>query len=196
MHRWRRVFLLGLAGCAPAAAQVELRLHFSALQRMLASQVFTQDGRKYVKGKTDTQCNFAYLENPRVGGEQTRLRIEARFTGRTAMDLFGKCVGMGDSFEVAIYALLHYKDGSVVFRNVMVESYGNDGFYKRRVRRAMARSLERDFRYPLASEARRILEQNRVSPDYRQELSNVEVTSIEVEKDSVVFKVRFHLAVK
>ena len=40
--------LLSLA--AFDAGAVEVHLQFGALERMLAKQVFTQDGRKYVKG--------------------------------------------------------------------------------------------------------------------------------------------------
>ncbi|MBM3810566.1 MAG: hypothetical protein FJW20_02905 [Acidimicrobiia bacterium] len=184
------------AGAAPAAAQVEIRLHFTALERMLASQVFTEEGRKFVKGKTEQQCNFAYLEKPRVGHEQSRLRIRARFTGRSAIDLFGKCVGLGDSFDLTIFTHLHYKEGSAVFRNVMVESYGKDSFYKRRVRQTIARSMERDLRYPLAAEARRVLEQGGARTGYKPELSNFDVSSIEVTPSAVVFRLRFHLDVK
>ncbi|MBK5293961.1 MAG: hypothetical protein JJE04_20085 [Acidobacteriia bacterium] len=196
LHIFRLLALL-LAVCLPSAhAQVLLHMHFSTIQRMLASQVFTQDGRKFVKGQSDKQCSFAYLENPVVGSEQGRLRIRARFSGRSAFDLFSKCVGLGDAFDLSILATPQYKTGSVVFKNVMVESYGPDRFYKKQVRRVMAASLERDFRYPLAAEVRRVLEHGELAAGFRRELSDFDVTSIYVAQDSVVLSLRFHLAVK
>ena len=36
------------------------------------AQVFTEDGRRYVKGSKDKRCNFAYLENPRIGAANGR----------------------------------------------------------------------------------------------------------------------------
>ena len=44
---------------APAARAVELDLRFGALERILAEQLFTQGGRRYVRGDKTNQCNFA-----------------------------------------------------------------------------------------------------------------------------------------
>jgi hypothetical protein len=80
---WLRALLLPPGAGGPAGA-VELHLRFGALERMLAEQVFTQDGRRYVHGSRVNQCNFAYLERPQIREEDGRLRIRARFTGWTA----------------------------------------------------------------------------------------------------------------
>ena len=52
------------------AGAVELHLQFAALERMLAEQVFTQEGRRYVRGTKQSKCNFAYLEKPQVRGHK------------------------------------------------------------------------------------------------------------------------------
>src|ERR1019366_9160803 len=83
---------------------VELQLYFSALQRILAGQVFTEEGRLYVRGDRKNKCNFAYLEKPAVSADSGRLVIRARFSGRSSQSLFGRCFGMGDSFDVLIGA--------------------------------------------------------------------------------------------
>ena len=70
----------------PALAQVELHLTFGVLQKVIAAQVFTDQGRKYVKGSKDKRCSFAYLENPRVGEADGRLLVRAKFSGRSAWD--------------------------------------------------------------------------------------------------------------
>ena len=61
---------------------------------MLARQVFTQDGRRYVHNDKTNKCNFAYLEKPQVRGGGGKLNIRARFTGRSAVNMFGQCVGL------------------------------------------------------------------------------------------------------
>ena len=82
---------------APPAQAVELQLKFGALERMLADSVFTQEGRRYVHGNKGNKCNFAYLEHPDLRGDASgRLNVAARFSGRSALDLFGRCIGMGD----------------------------------------------------------------------------------------------------
>jgi hypothetical protein len=184
-----------LAWAACASGQVELRIEFPALERMLASQVFTQDGRKYVKGKTDDACNYAYLENPKVGVEKGRLRIQSKFGGRTGFKLV-KCLSIADLFDVTILATPQYKDGFVVFKDVMVESYGKDTFYRRAIRTRMAGAMESTFRYPLSAEVKRILEQTRASKDYQQLLSNFHVTSIWVALDAIVLQLQFRLTVR
>src|SRR5690242_3426467 len=87
------------------AANLELR--YGALERLIAEQMFTQEGRRYVRGTPGARCQFAYLEAPHIGaaeGPAGRLRLDARFSGRSAMDLFRRCIGMGDSFDLTIQA--------------------------------------------------------------------------------------------
>ena len=158
-HAWAR--WLGAAmvlACALPARAVELRLQFGALERMLAEQAFTQEGRRYVHGDRTAKCNFAYLEKPRVQGDAGKLRIRARFTGRSALNMFGQCVGLGDAFDVAITTRPVYKDGNIGLADVTVTSDGHTGFYIRRVCAALAASLARDFHYPVAAEAKKALE--------------------------------------
>ena len=52
---------------------------------MLAEQVFTQEGRRYVRGTKAAKCNYAYLEKPQMRGENGLLRIKANFSGRSAL---------------------------------------------------------------------------------------------------------------
>ena len=162
---------------APARAEVELSVHFTALRRMLADQVFTQDGRRYVRGTKDNRCNFAYLENPDLEADNGRLRVKARFTGRTAWDVFGRCVGLGDAFDVRITGTPQYRDGFIGLRDVSVDPCGRDGYYIRHVSAALKKSLERDFRYSAAEEARRVFEADS-SPAYRRQLGRFNVIAI------------------
>lgn len=116
--------LLTLLCLAPAARAIELRIQFAALERMLGEQVFTQDGRRYVHNDQANKCNFAYLEKPRVQGQDGKLRMRARFSGRSALNMFGRCVGLGDAFEVIITALppVDTRTARRVVRNLMVSS--------------------------------------------------------------------------
>jgi hypothetical protein len=187
--------VLALA-CAPPARAVELRLQFGALERMLAEQVFTQEGRRYVRGDRAAKCNFAYLEKPRVQGEAGKLRIRARFTGRSALNMFGQCVGMGDAFDVVITARPAYKDGNIGLADVAVTSDGRTGFYIRRVCTAMAATLARDFRYPVAAEAKKVLEDPGPQSQYRRELRSFRVTDIQVTGEALILAIDFELTVK
>lgn len=190
MHRLAFLFLLTLP-----AQGIELQLYFSALQRLLAAQVFTQDGRLYVQGNAQNKCSFAYLENPVISAAVPKLVIHAKFSGRSARNLFGRCMGMGDSFDLAIAAIPFYKDGAIMLRDIKVDSPNKDGFYIRRVRAAIADSLARQFSYSVAADAKRILEQKR-DPLYNQELHQFNITGIRIAADSIIVGLDFQLAVK
>jgi hypothetical protein len=187
------IFLLLSGGSLRA---VELHIQFGALERMLGEQLFTQDGRRYVHGSQTTRCNFAYLEKPRIRGEAGRLRIGARFTGRTALNVFGQCVGLGDAFDVVILARPQYKAGNIGLSDVTASSDGKTGYYIRRVCDALQTSLARDFRYPLADAAQRMLEDSTGQPAYRRELRNFSVPEIRVSADALVLVLDFELTVK
>jgi hypothetical protein len=186
-----------LALCAsPLANAVELHLSFGALERMLAEQVFTQEGRRYVRGDKSNRCNFAYLESPRVGAEAGKLRIRARFSGRSSVNMLGQCVGLGDAFNVVIDARPQYKGGAIRLTDVVASSDGKTGFYIRRVCTALQVSLARDFAYPLENTARDLLENAGAQPGYKREMRKFNVPEIRIAQDAIVLVLDFELLVK
>jgi len=182
------LLLLALSRCAAA---VELHIQFGALERMLAEQVFTQEGRRYVRGGKTNKCNFAYLEKPRVSGEGGRLRMKARFTGRSALNVVGQCVGLGDAFDMVITAVPVYRNGAIALQEVKVTSEGRSGYYIRRVSEAMQASLARDFHYALEAEARKMLEGAGASPGYKREVRGFLAPDVRVASDALVLRVDF-----
>jgi hypothetical protein len=178
------------------AHAVEIHIQFAALERMLGEQLFTQDGRKYVRGSSATKCNFAYLEKPHFQGADGKLRIRAKFTGRSALNMFGQCVGLGDAFTAAITAVPQYRDGNIGLANVAAVSDDHTGYYVRRVCAALSSSLARDFRYPIGAAAKSALEEPGAQPNYPRELRNFRVTEIRVTNDALVLVVDFELTVK
>ena len=187
------ILLLALSRCAAA---VELHIQFGALERLLTEQVFSQEGRRYVHGSKANKCNFAYLEKPEVRGEGGRLRIKARFTGRSALNLVGQCVGLGDAFNLVITALPIYKNGAIGLQEVKVTSEGKSGYYIHRVCESMQASLAKDFKYPLEAEAQKMLEGAGAQPGYKREVRRFTVPDIRVTNYALVAQVDFELTVK
>jgi hypothetical protein len=190
------IFLLLLALCARPARAVELHLQFGALEKMIAEAVFTQDGRRYVHNDKSNKCNFAYLEKPQIQGAGGHLRIRAKFTGRAALNVIGQCVGLGDAFMVVVTATPQYRNGNIVLQNVVATSEDKTGIYIRKVCTILGASLERDFKYPLAAEAKRILEDSSGQPGYKRELRDFQVSAISVTDDALVIQADFALIVK
>ena len=184
-----RCFALLLLIAAHARA-VELHIQFGALERMLAQQVFTQEGRRYVRGDKTQRCNFAYLEAPKIEGDAGRLRIRAKFTGRSSLNVLGQCVGPGDAFVVVVTARPQYRDGRLRLQDVAATSDGKTGFYIRRVCTGLQTSLEKDFQYPLEAEAKRLLEEG------GREVRGFKVPDVRVSGDALVLVIDFELRVK
>jgi hypothetical protein len=182
------------AGAAHAA--VLLELDFSVLERALARQAFTTEGRRYVKGSKDTRCSFAFLAGPKIGGVNGQLAVKARFSGRSALDLFNRCIGVGDDFDLTIFATPYYKRGKLALKDVTVQTSGKDSLYIRRVRQALAGSIGKEFSYPLEETARNMLEEQRTGAGYRQSMSSFEVYRVTITAHALVLTLDFRFTVK
>ncbi len=190
-----RLFLLSACTLLSARA-VELRIQYNALERMLAETVFTQDGRRYVRGDQKNKCNFAYLEKPKVRGKDGKLVIRARFSGRSSVNAFGVCVGLGDAFDAVITAMPAFRDNNIVLTAVSAASDGKTGIYIRRVCAAMSASLGRDFRYPISQQFQKALEDTSILPAYPRQIRNFDVPQIRVGDDELVLALDFIITVR
>lgn len=191
-------FALFMVLCATSSFAADLELRYGALERLVAQQLFTQDGRRYVKGTPKAKCQYAYLEAPRFSAldkEAGRLKIAARFSGRSSLDVFGRCVGMGDSFDLTITASPVARKGAIAMDNVQVTTL-RDSFYIRRVRQALTESFSKQFKIDVRDQAKTLLEQPRENATYQQELSSFDLAEVKVTADALVLVVEFKLVVK
>src|SRR5207244_353229 len=122
---------------------------------------------------------FAYLEKPRIGEDNGLLRVSARFSGRTAFDLLGGCIGLGDSFDLTIVAAPVVRKGAMGFKDVKV-STTKDSYYVRRVRAALTQAFQKDVKIEVKDQARKILEQTRDGASYKAELASFDLTEVRV----------------
>jgi hypothetical protein len=197
MRAQAAAIFLSLSAAVPAlAADIELR--FDTLDRIIAQQVFTQDGRKYVRGTPATKCQFAYLESPHIGAvtldNVSVLRVSARFSGRTAFDVLGGCIGLGDSFDLTIVAAPVVRNGAMGFKDVKVTTT-RDSYYIRRVRDALKQSFAKDVKIDVKDQARKILEQAREGASYKAEMASFNLTELRVTPDALVLVIDFRLVV-
>jgi hypothetical protein len=192
-----RVLLLITLGSLPSLA-ADLELRYGALERLVASQLFTQDGRRYMKGTPAAKCQYAYLEAPRftaVDKAEGRLKISAKFSGRSSLDLFGRCVGLGDSFDLTIQTSPVARKGVIVMDDVQVTTV-KDSYYIRRIRQALTQSFAKDFKIDIRDQAKALLEQPRDNSSFQQELSGFDLSEVHVTPDALVLVVEFKLVVK
>jgi hypothetical protein len=193
-----RLFLAIFLAVPALAADLELR--YAALERLIAEQLFTQDGRRYVRGTPAARCQYAYLEAPRIGaaaagGADGRLKITAKFSGRSAMGVLGRCVGMGDSFDLTILASPVARKGVIAMDDVHVTTV-KDSYYIRRVRAALTESFGKDFKIDVRDQAKKLLEQPAANSSYKQELTDFDLSAVRVTPEALVLVVEFKLVVK
>ena len=147
-----------------------------------------------MRGTPSTKCQFAYLEKPRIGADNGLLRVSARFSGRTALDLFGGCIGLGDSFDLTIVAAPVVRNGAIGFKDAKITT-AKDSFYIRRVRSALTQSFARDVKIEVKDQARKILEQTREGASYKAEMASFDLTEVRITPDALVLVVEFRLVV-
>jgi hypothetical protein len=173
----------------------DLEIRYSALDRMIAEQMFTQEGRRYVKGNRADKCQYAYLEAPKLSAVDALLRVTARFSGRSALDVFGHCMGLGDSFDLTISALPVPRSGAIAFKDTQVTT-AKDSYYVRKVRASLMQTFDKDFKIEIRDQAKRLLEQPRGDGAYQQELKDLDLSAIRVTAEALVLVVDFKLVVK
>jgi hypothetical protein len=183
---------------APAFA-ADLELRFGALERLIAEQLFTQDGRRYVRGTPSDHCQYAYLEAPHLAaatnGSDGRLKVTAKFSGRSAVGMFGRCVGLGDSFDLTILVSPIARKGAIAMDDVQVTT-AKDSYYIRRVRAALKDSFAKEFKIDIRDQAKKLLEQPGSSSTYKQELTDFDLSAVRVTPEALVLVVEFKLVVK
>lgn len=210
-----RLFLAILLAAPALAADLEVR--YAALERLIGEQLFTQDGRRYVKGTPAARCEYAYLEAPHLsagaaagggagaasgggaGGAADapngRLKITAKFSGRSAVGMLGRCVGLGDSFDVTIVASPVVRKGVIAMDDVHISTV-KDSYYIRRVRAALAESFSKEFKIDLRNQAKKLLEQPASDSSHGRELSDFDLSAVRVTPEALVLVVEFKLVVK
>ncbi len=189
-------FLVLVLAAWPVMAQVELHLTFGVLQKVIGQQVFTEDGRKYVKGSKEKRCSFAYLENPRVGEADGRLVVRARFSGRSALNVLGQCVGLGDSFEVVVRMSPYAEKSILRLREVEVVSDGKRGVYARAVCKGLAETIPRVLVYDFGPDFKRALEAENPGVPFKKTVDDLVVQGMRVSKEALVLQLGLKLTLR
>ncbi len=180
--------------CMPAFA-VDLEIRFGVLERLASEQLFTAEGRRYVQGSKDQKCRYAFLEQPRLSASGDRLQLKVNFTGKTALGMFGKCVGLGDAFELTVTAKPVASNGTIAFEQFVV-STPRDSLYIRRVRSALVETLNKNFRLDIMEQARNMIEAPQQVGKFQQEIKDLRLSGVRVSADSLVLAVNFRVIVK
>jgi hypothetical protein len=125
-----------------------------------------------------------------------RLQVEAKFSGRSALNLLGQCVGLGDSFDVTILARPYCRKGALAFTDVSVNSNGHKGVYTRQVVKRLERTLATTFELRIDKEAERLLGEPRPGDIYTRKVEGLTLNQAWVEGDRIILNVDFRVTVR
>lgn len=190
-----RCLALALFLCAVPAFAVDVEIRYNVLEKMIGEQAFTTEGKRYVQGTKDQKCRYAFLEKPKLSNAGDRIQLKVNFSGKTALDMFGHCVGVGDQFELTIISKPFVDKGVIAFEPFQVNT-PRDSFYIRRVRTALVETLNKEFRIDIMAQARKLVEAPQQVGSYTQEIKDLKLTAVRVLQDALILGVDFKVVVK
>lgn len=183
-----------LASLAAPAGAVELTLGYGALERVIWARLLTQGGRYYLEGSSTDDCRYAFLQEPKVAAEGSRLALRFVFSGRAAARVAGRCVGPGDTLAVTASGLPRYESGEIRLADLRL-SAPESGYFKLVAPLLESRLRER-LSYPLRAELEQGLVAAAGASPLRPRLSALTVRSVLVEPQQLRLSVELSLAVE
>ena len=143
----------------------------------------------------NTLSTWMFSTEPLPKWTRTLVQRASSFSGRSAIDLMGRCVGLGDSFDLKLTALPVARDGAIELSNVKVSTL-RESYYIRRVRTALEQSFSHGFRIEVKDQARKLLEIPSANANYKPELTGFALNGVRVMDDALLLSVDFRLIVQ
>jgi hypothetical protein len=106
-----------MAGFAAESKASELVIGRSAVQSIVASALFNDQGRWYL---TKGNC-YAYLENPKVTLANSRLVMNAHLSSRLGVELGGSCLGAGLASDVQLSGQFVGSGSHVTLQDIKID---------------------------------------------------------------------------
>jgi hypothetical protein len=105
----------------------ELAIQNTAIQKMLMDELFIDKGRYHLIAQT--ACQYAYVDSPAVTLSQGRVRINARVSGKLAMEVGDQCVGgAGEVVRVAISGRPTFSGEKLVLTDIKLDEVSNEAY--------------------------------------------------------------------
>jgi hypothetical protein len=188
--------LLGIVvAAAPAAAAgpfSELTIHNTAIQKMLMSELFIDEGRYHLLPQT--ACQYAYVDSPAVTLSKGRVRIKARVSGKVAMEVGDQCVGTrADVVQVAISAKPVFSGEKLVLTDIRVDEISNES-YRVLLQQFLASAIPRAITIDVREGLQRILADRQST--YEVVVDRLSVTDITAENDKLHLALTFALTAR
>jgi hypothetical protein len=191
MHGHRQgwvLCLIALALCGHAAA-AEIVLERSAVDKLLAQTVFTNNGRyDLVKGP----CS-AYLDRPSVAIEGGRIRIRSHLSARVGVVDGKSCVGVAIASWTLASGRPVARGGSVVLTDLRIDQV-DDPNLRLLVESGLLAALPRAIELDVRQAVRGMLQGN--SGQFQAEVDTLAIDSVVAADDRLSVRFDFRLVAK
>lgn len=189
-------FGLFVLAMGSASAAVELKIHATAIQKILDTEVFTQNGRNYLFGEPTTPCMSAYLADPKVSMKGGKLHVKMHFTGSIGREIGENCIGLSDDFDVTMTGIPVFRQGTLSIDSVEVTGLSGNPKFDEYVVAFVKQELPKMIEYKLLEEIQKLLVENRDEVPFRIDLLSLDIPRIEVREHLMVLTLDVNLEIK
>jgi len=185
------VATVAFATPVPCSAS-RLVVEASAIEKALNAQVFRDNGRYFLGGKSE--CNYPYLETPTVTLSGGRIHIRAHLSGRIGTKTPVGCVGASDSSWLTVSGKPYFRDGTLGLSDIRVDKVEKP-YLGQLIQGLLVRSSGEGLKFNLQRAVQEMIEPARTSP-YALNLQALNVSNIAADANRLVLDVDFALGAK
>ena len=176
---------LTLASLAPCAAHgLEIRISSKALERTLAKQLFTANGRYYMRGNASSAC-FVYAEDPKVSFAAERVVVHVKTHARLGTSMRGSCLGLGLNTEADVSVVPDAQGESIGFRDARVEHLSESRELNFFLEPFLSGKLPQQMKLDAADFIRALISKSAETTGYEVKLDNLKIHSMQVAGDAL-----------
>ena len=188
--------LLFALACVSRSAAVELKVSRDALERTLRQQLFSgPSGRYYMKGNAQTPC-FVYASDPKLSFGPDRIVVRIQTHAKLGKSVGGACVGLPLSLPAEV-SLAPEGEGEIVgFRDARIDRVSGHKELDFFLVPFLSRKIPSGMKVNATELLRQALAGSTASSGYKVTLDRLKIHSLQIQGDTLVLDVDFHLSVQ
>ena len=183
-----------LAPSIPAHA-IEIKVSTDALERTLNKQLFTENGRYYMRGKPGAAC-YAYAEDPKVSLNGDRVVVHIKAHARLGTSVHGACLGVGLNTEADVSVVPEAEGESIGFRDARIDHLSESRELNFLLEPFLSRKLPQQMKVNAAQLLRDLLTQSTQTTGYQILLDSLKIHSMQVHGPTLAVDFDGDLSVK
>ncbi len=173
------------------AAESEITIQNTAVQRMLSEQIFVDRGKYFLMRHSD--CQFAYLRAPTVAIGGGRVIIETRLVGQLAMAVSDGCAGTRDAFDVTISGRPYFSGESLGLTDIRLDNVSNE-IYRVLLQQFLDLTLSEALAFNLREGLQQAIAAQKAS--YEVTVNKISVSKLTAENNQIQARLSFALSAR